>query len=154
MLQTKICSKCKKEQPISEFHWRNKAQQILHSQCKTCEKERDKLHYQESKKRRQAVRLNAAFQKDGNLNLVDQIKSKGCKKCGDTRLYVLDFHHRDPNQKTDTISHMIKSSNQENLLKELSKCDVLCANCHREFHFLQTNANMSYEEYINAEIAQ
>lgn len=154
MLETKICSKCKQEKPISEFRWRNKASQVLHSQCKACEKERDKIHYQESKERRENIRRNAELQKSNNLGIVEKAKASGCRKCGDTRSYILDFHHRNPAEKKGDIATMIKSSSYDNVVKEIEKCDVLCANCHREYHYLATFFNISYEEYINAAVAQ
>ncbi len=81
--KTKICSKCKKELSFSMFRWRNQAKGTKHSQCKECEKERDKIHYAESKERRQAVLETVYFQKNRNLQIVEQIKSCGCQKCGE-----------------------------------------------------------------------
>ena len=153
-METKICSKCKAEKPVSEFRFRNKAQGIYHSQCKDCEKQRDKIHYRESQNRRIAVRETANFQRNRNLNLVDNAKINGCKKCGEKRMYVLDFHHRNPQEKDDTINHMIKSSSVERIAEEIEKCDVLCSNCHREFHFLEKAISLTYEEYINGWVAQ
>lgn len=60
-METKICSKCKIEKPYSEFRWRNKAQGTLHSQCKDCEKIRDKIHYKESQLRQESVNATARF---------------------------------------------------------------------------------------------
>ena len=153
-METKICSKCKIEKPVSEFRFRNKTKGQYHSHCKECEKQRDKIHYRESQDRRIAVRETANFQKNRNLNLVDTAKLCGCKKCGEMRTYVLDFHHRNPGEKEDTINHMIKSSSAERIEEEIKKCDILCANCHREFHFLNNAISLSYEEYINGWVAQ
>ena len=152
-METKICSKCKTEKPISEFRFRNKSKGTYHSQCKDCEKQRDKIHYQESKERQVSVRETAQFQKERNLQLVENVRSNGCRKCGEKRFYVLDFHHRIPNSKEDVIAHMIKSSSAERLLEELSKCDVLCANCHREYHYLEKEKGISYDDYINGTVA-
>ena len=149
MSENKICSKCKQELPISEFRWKNKSQGIHHSQCKACQKAQEKIHYQESKERRDAVRLTTDLQKTNNLGIVDKAKANGCKKCGEKRLYVLDFHHRDPSVKEGTINHMLKSSSYNKLIEEIDKCDVLCANCHREFHYLERENGITYEEYLN-----
>ena len=149
----KICSKCKVEKPTDEFRWRNKSKGVLHSQCKECEKARDKIHYQESKLRREAVFQTALFQKNRNVAIVEKAKECGCKKCGEKRSYVLDFHHINPQEKSATINHLIKSGSEQTLLTEIDKCDVLCANCHREFHHLNHLTDLSYEEYINAPIA-
>lgn len=152
-MSNKICSKCKRELPISEFRWKNKAKGLTHSQCKECQKAQEKIHYQESKERRESVRETADLQKANNLGIIDTIKSNGCKKCGDKRLYVLDFHHRDPSQKEGTINHMIKSAGYAKLMDEIQKCDILCANCHREFHYLEREIGISYDEYILGTVA-
>ena len=152
-METKICTKCKVEKPISEFRWKNKAKGMMHSQCKECQKAQEKVHYQESKERQISVKETAQFQKSRNIQLVENARAAGCRKCGETRSYVLDFHHRNSWDKEDVISHMIKSSSAENLIIEISKCDVLCANCHREFHYLEKEKGISYDEYINGTMA-
>ena len=150
MSNTKICSKCKQEFPITNFRWRNKSKGILHSQCKDCEKARDRIHYQESKERRNSIRATADFQKERNVLLVEQARQCGCKKCGEKRPYVLDFHHRIPEEKSNVLAHMIKSSSEANLIAELAKCDVLCANCHREFHYLQQTQDLNYSTWMDS----
>ena len=155
-METKICSKCKIEKPVNEFRFRNKAQGIYHSQCKDCEKQRDKVHYRESQERRIAIRETANFQRNRNLNIVDNAKKNGCKKCGEKRMYVLDFHHRNPQEKDDTIIMnklktllaLIKSSSAERIAEEIEKCIILCANCHREFHFLERTNGITIDEFL------
>ena len=149
-METKICSKCKSEKPTTEFRWRNKSKGTLHSQCKECEKIRDKIHYKESALRRNSVITTALNQKNRNVEIVDEARSCGCKKCGDKRFYVLDFHHRNPEEKVNVIAHMIKSSSADNLIAELAKCDVLCANCHREFHYLNQETGIDYETWASS----
>lgn len=147
-MKTKICSKCKKELPITEFRWRNKAQNKLHSQCKICEKEADKKRYATSKERKEKVLSNTLKYKQNNISFIDKYKEKGCCKCGEKRPYLMEFHHINPEEKTNTIAHMIKSSSLDNLKKEVEKCVLLCANCHREFHYLEKNNNITLEEYL------
>lgn len=58
-----------------------------------------------------------------------------CIKCGYNKCNAaLDFHHRNEEDKSFIISNF-KSTNYEKLEKELDKCDLVCANCHRELHF-------------------
>ena len=44
---------------------------------------------------------------------------------------VFDWDHRDPLDKSLHIQDAIKNYGAERLLAELSKCDLVCANCHR-----------------------
>ena len=72
-----------------------------------------------------------------------------CAKCGESRGYVLDFHHIDPTQKENTIARMTSNkSNLNDIQKEVDKCIVLCANCHREFHHFEKINNLTLEEYL------
>ena len=152
-MDTKICFHCKKELPLDEFRWKNKAKGQKHSWCKECEKKRDKQYYQESLTRKANVLENTKNQKIRNAVIVAQYRESGCKKCGDKRSYVLDFHHRDSTTKNETINYLMKSGGEQTLLNELKKCDVLCANCHREFHYLNKKFNISYEDWLSGSLA-
>lgn len=136
-METKICSKCGKELPLEMFNWRDKAKGTRRADCKECHSGYMKAKYQENK------------------DIVGEIKSqKGCAKCGDTRPYVLDFHHTDPSTKVEKISRMVSnnySMNNPILLNEIDKCVVLCANCHREWHyFKERNNELTIEKYIQS----
>lgn len=57
-----------------------------------------------------------------------------CIKCGYSKsLAALDFHHTDPNKK-DWKPSRLMSYRWEIVKAELDKCELLCANCHRELH--------------------
>lgn len=144
----KKCSICGRILSQENFRWKNKAKGYLHSACKDCEKAKDKKYYQENSDRRVKVKMRASNAKQRNLDLVNFYKTSGCEKCGETRSYVLDFHHSNPEEKENTIAHMIKSSSYEKLLLELEKCHILCANCHREFHYLEKENNITIEDYL------
>lgn len=65
------------------------------------------------------------------------VKYKGgkCIKCGYNKsIAALDFHHRDCNNKEFSISSVRFWTFNEKIKNELDKCDLLCANCHRELH--------------------
>lgn len=69
-------------------------------------------------------------------NMQKALDSKGhkCKNCGYNKCdAALEFHHINPKEK----SFMINKSNTiswKRIEKELKKCILLCANCHRELH--------------------
>ena len=66
------------------------------------------------------------------VHLIREIKMKsGCVICGYKEHWAaLDFHHRNPETKLFNISKKI-TIKKTTLLKEIQKCDVVCANCHR-----------------------
>lgn len=58
-----------------------------------------------------------------------------CFTCGYNKCSgALEFHHLDPSQKDPTY-HSYKTIFNDRLKKELDKCILLCANCHKELHF-------------------
>lgn len=75
--------------------------------------------------------------KHGLRAWLDELKaSLKCSQCGETHPATLDFHHTDPQQKDGGLAGAISSGwSRERILKEIAKCAVLCANCHRKLHW-------------------
>ena len=59
-----------------------------------------------------------------------------CDRCPEDHPATLEFHHLDPAKKEIAISEVIqvKGWGKERIQKEIDKCIVLCANCHRKEH--------------------
>lgn len=135
-METKHCNKCGKDKPISEFSKNASKKDGLQSMCKECTKEYKKLHYATHKE--DYKNRNKAY-REHNREWVNSIKSKlKCSICGEDRIWCLDFHHVNPDEKEGEISHLIDSPNK--LKIELEKCIVLCANCHRDIHYKANNS--------------
>ena len=131
-METKICSKCGIEKPLTEYHkngFNSKGEQKYRGYCKTCANKRETERYWEKR------------------NFIDKQRTQ-CQKCGDTRSYVLDFHHMDMNEKDFTIGKLKKRS-QEIIQQEIDKCICLCANCHREFHYLEKSNSITLDQYLS-----
>lgn len=131
MEHTKICSKCKKEKSLFDYHkngFDRHGNQKYRGYCKDCANEIEKERYKKKK------------------HFTDSLKTC-CIKCGETRPYVLDFHHRDKDEKDFTIGK-IKKGSLKILKNEIDKCVVLCSNCHREFHYLEREKDISLENYL------
>jgi len=57
----------------------------------------------------------------------------GCSDCGSKfPYYVMDFDHRDPSQKVFEPARLTRQGSWDKMIEEIAKCDVVCANCHRE----------------------
>ena len=68
-----------------------------------------------------------------------------CFFCGYNRSFAaLDFHHIDEKLKKFGLSQDGLTRSWERTKKELEKCILVCANCHREIHagLLQLSAEM------------
>lgn len=74
-------------------------------------------------------------------HLLVQYKGGKCQKCGYNKCEgALQFHHRDPKQKDFTLSQInLNDTNfsMEKIKQEVDKCDLLCANCHFEEHYIK-----------------
>ena len=60
---------------------------------------------------------------------------KPCAKCGEDRLYLIQFHHIDPSTKLFSVGEYFTRS-ESAMESEIKKCVCLCSNCHDEFHYL------------------
>lgn len=64
-----------------------------------------------------------------------QYKGGKCVFCGYGKcIDALEFHHLDPKEKDFGISKNGMTRSWEKTKKEVDKCILICANCHRELH--------------------
>jgi hypothetical protein len=58
-----------------------------------------------------------------------------CAKCGrEYQSFVYDFHHNTKNKEFG-IGNLMNVASLKRIAQEVSKCILLCANCHREVHY-------------------
>ena len=65
-----------------------------------------------------------------------------CVECGENHPACIQFHHRDKEEKSFTIGQIIgrrRYINLKKLEKEISKCDILCGNCHAKLHWQEAH---------------
>lgn len=64
---------------------------------------------------------------------LDRIKvSRGCADCGyNAHAAALDFDHLPGSQKRIGVARMHAWFRWDDVLEEIEKCEVVCANCHR-----------------------
>jgi len=68
--------------------------------------------------------------------LIDYKRGLACVRCGENYPAVLQFHHRNHEEKEFEIGlYTALGFSKARLLAELEKCDVLCANCHAKEHW-------------------
>lgn len=82
------------------------------------------------------------------LKAIKELGGK-CNDCGYEKcIAALDFHHIDPLSKDDTIKD-ISSGSWKRIEKEIKKCILLCANCHRTRHWNEQSINISIMEQLS-----
>lgn len=76
-----------------------------------------------------------------------------CITCGENHPACLQFHHRNRSEKSFTISHAIggrRNLSFRTLEKEISKCDILCGNCHAIHHWREMHEFDDWREVLPA----
>lgn len=68
------------------------------------------------------------------------LSKKSCVDCGEKDPIVLDFDHKDPKKKYKPVSKLMSGHwSWETVKKEIKKCTVRCANCHRRKSYKEQN---------------
>lgn len=70
--------------------------------------------------------------------LFDYLSSRKCADCGENDPVVLEFDHTDRKMKFKTVAKMLSGHySWESISREIDKCEIRCANCHRRKTYLQ-----------------
>lgn len=130
--QGNICKACKK---IYKDKWNKENKEYYknyykeyYPKNKEYIKNRMKKYREENWSR--VYEQNINWRKDQLLKILEIFKKNPCIDCGESDPVVLDFDHV-KGKKKKGISVLYHSSKWETVLKEIKKCVVRCANCHR-----------------------
>lgn len=139
---SKQCSGCLKRKPTTEFGRHQQTKSGLRSRCKECNRKEARGFYKRNsaayKKRAYAYKQEVRAEL---LLFMDHVrKTLGCQTCTEREVCCLDFHHM---KKGIPLGRAANNSYNQ-FLRELRKCVVLCANCHRKAHagLLRLNTSM------------
>lgn len=128
----KYCPSCQTVKEKTEFSFAGNA-------CKPCANARSRAHYAKrmqdaawvQKKRDKAKEEHRLAKKKA----VDMLGGR-CADCeGVFPLAAFEFHHLEPGTKEGNLANILRRKNWKEAEKELAKCVLLCANCHRIRHF-------------------
>ena len=113
----KFCVGCNTKKSITEFYTQYDKSRRIRKYCKSC-----------------SNNFTLTRQKTFKKRCVDY-KGGKCELCGYYKsLWALEFHHKNPKEKDFVITKAKSKSFDDDVLKELNKCMLLCSNCHREQH--------------------
>lgn len=71
------------------------------------------------------------------------LRAHPCVDCGEADVRVLEFDHRDPLSKVANISRLTTGGCSVTMIeREVAKCDVRCANCHRRRTMQENHAQV------------
>lgn len=123
---TKQCNKCKQNLDREENFNKNKGYRDGYfAQCKQCRKNHPSQVPEKVLQRVRDTRLR-------NKRFVwNYYSSHPCVDCGESDPLLLDFDHISDN-KLANVSKLVHNTRSLKVIqKEIDKCEVVCANCHR-----------------------
>jgi hypothetical protein len=78
---------------------------------------------------------NRRFAESRRKWLVEYKKTLECVRCGENHPATLTFHHKEGTDKIFEIGNaIVLGVSLKRLIAEITKCEVLCANCHAKEH--------------------
>ena len=112
----RCCPRCDKTKSTNEFYNR-RGKEGASVYCKKCVN-------------KQTTERSQAFKK-----LIVDYKGGCCERCGYNKsISALEFHHINPEEKDFILGGLKNKVLNDKIKKELNKCIMVCANCHREIH--------------------
>ena len=125
------CLICKSEKKLSEFNKKSNRKDGLQTHCRECNRKISRKYYHDNREKHLkevAIRKRKVI-KNNQLKLLEILKNNSCFICGFDNHLALEFDHIKGN-KFKEIGR-IKEYSWKTIQKELDKCQILCANCHR-----------------------
>lgn len=118
-----ICSNCK-----LPFERNTKGKSSL---CHPCKREYDRVWYAKNRDRLKERKRETATKRRELIRewITQYLLDHPCVDCGEPDPVVLEFDHR--GDKNHNVADMPWSYGLEAVRREVAKCDVRCANCHR-----------------------
>jgi hypothetical protein len=123
----KYCPKCNKDVPLNKFYKKSKSTDGYQSWCKKCSTENRIQHYKNNKDHED---FKNKKRKEERREWLTALKNNPCADCGQKfHFSAMHWDHLPEYKKSFSISSA-RDKNKEELLKEISKCELVCSNCH------------------------
>lgn len=134
MFMNKNCTRCLKEFPINSFKIINNKTGKKCSMCLSCIREYNreyyKNHFNENKKQTKNILAKKRIDKVKHY-IINYLSQNSCIDCSEKRIEVLEFDHINDDKEFDISYAISRGFSLETIKKEIEKCVVRCANCHR-----------------------
>lgn len=134
-MEMKWCPHCEDNICVSLFGKNKCKPDGLQSVCKACKKLYSQNEYKKNTQKyknrnnKGRAKIKKWFQ--------DYKKTLSCLNCTENDVACLDFHHTDPTTKSAHVGKLANAGSINKLKEEITKCVVLCANCHRKLHYYE-----------------
>lgn len=129
----KVCSNCSRLKHKPEFTKKKSSKDGLNARCRTCTRAMSKKHFDDNKDYyREKQKRRRRKIKKRIREIILSAKDVPCIDCNKTfHFSAMDFDHV-KGKKLFNIAYAVRLQvTTKTLLEEISKCEVVCANCHR-----------------------
>jgi hypothetical protein len=140
----KRCPRCTETLPAEQFPPNVARPDGLGSYCRRCQR----LHSVESYDRHAPrirpihVEANTRRRQENRARVLEYLSWHPCVDCGERDPVVLEFDHRDGEEKEAEIARLVHDGAAwYRVQREIDKCDVRCANDHRRRHYRERLAH-------------
>ena len=125
------CSKCSLCLGVEKFSLNKSKKSGYNSECRVCAQAYGKEHYTKNKQyyKDKRARLRPARRGRNQAYMVKHLVEHPCVDCGEKDPVVLEFDHKELASGCHVTS--LTDSSLDRIQKEIDKCEVRCANCHR-----------------------
>lgn len=131
----KTCTKCSVDKPLENFYKNKNGLFGRLATCKDCTKQAVKdnlLDPERAERKRERDRLlKNGYVKKNRDWVNDYLKNNPCVDCGEDDWIVLEFDHVRGEKEMEVSLALYRGWSLEKIKKEIEKCEVRCANCHR-----------------------
>ena len=141
----KTCTRCKLDLTNEDFPLVNKKTGKISSVCGNCKREYDRVYWENNKliKSENKNKLRRENRLEKRKYIIDILQLSHCMDCKNSDWRILQFDHRDREEKSFNISDSLSYS-IETIQSEIDKCDIVCANCHT----LRTIEQLGYYKFL------
>ena len=130
----KTCTICGIEKPFDQYTKKSRNKDGLMAMCRDCSLPRRRDQYKENpEQQRQGVYNRRAVVTERVMEIKINTPCFDCGKYYPS--YVMDFDHVRGTKKSGVSSLVSINAPWEEIQEEIDKCELVCANCHRERTF-------------------
>lgn len=133
-METKQCSQCGVEKPLSSFHSCKSCKDGYRTQCRECRSAYSRKRYRGTRhshiKELKGEQLRSSRERNRQF-ITEYLSTHPCVDCGEKDPIVLEFDHVRGAKHRDVTYMVTRAHSLETIALEIEKCDVRCANCHR-----------------------
>ena len=131
-MKRKICTVCHRTLALSSFNRNRCKKDGFATLCRECNRKHSRAYYRRWRKKHKTVvaERNARMVRENHKKILEYLLSHPCVDCGERDPIVLEFDHVRGKKKRN-VNGLFRGYSWEVVEREIRKCEVRCANCHR-----------------------